>query len=150
MCNVCLAFLSVPVLSFSIKKAGDYIDNSVASVTGEVNTRVRKIKETEFSLSRKPKNDVEDALNIYYEDLIVTLVEATGETVSQNSKLPKFDRSIPIVLSGGTAMVQGFRQRFERVLEKKTLPIEVSKVRLAGKPLYATANGALIASMYEE
>src|SRR5262249_8559292 len=26
MCNVCLAFMSVPVFSFSISKAGDYID----------------------------------------------------------------------------------------------------------------------------
>ena len=26
LCNVCLAYLSVPVLSFSIPKAGDYID----------------------------------------------------------------------------------------------------------------------------
>jgi len=30
LCNVCLAYLSVPVMSFSIPKAGDYIDNSTA------------------------------------------------------------------------------------------------------------------------
>ena len=30
LCNVCVAYLSVPVMSFSIPKAGDYIDNSAA------------------------------------------------------------------------------------------------------------------------
>src|SRR5580698_4672185 len=35
LCNVCLAYLSVPVLSFSVPKAGDFIDASSANVTGE-------------------------------------------------------------------------------------------------------------------
>ena len=45
LCNVCVAYLSVPVLSFSIPKAGDYIDSSAASVTGERANRVRIAKE---------------------------------------------------------------------------------------------------------
>src|SRR5713226_5181423 len=35
LCNVCVSYLSVPVSSFSIAKAGDYIDNSAAAITGE-------------------------------------------------------------------------------------------------------------------
>ena len=35
MCNVCLAYLSVPLVSFSINKGGDYIDDATASVPGE-------------------------------------------------------------------------------------------------------------------
>ena len=34
LCNVCLAYLSVPVFSFSIPKGGDFIDSSVAEVRG--------------------------------------------------------------------------------------------------------------------
>src|SRR5919201_826449 len=41
MCNVCVSFLSVPMLSFSIPIAGDYIDSSVAAVVDETITRVR-------------------------------------------------------------------------------------------------------------
>src|ERR1700733_16276028 len=44
LCNVCVAYLSVPVLSFSIPKAGDYIDSSAASITGERANRVRIVK----------------------------------------------------------------------------------------------------------
>ncbi|MGA2185562.1 MAG: hypothetical protein ABSH47_21290 [Bryobacteraceae bacterium] len=39
MCNVCLSVLSVPVISFSIPKAGDFIDTHAAGATGEVSHR---------------------------------------------------------------------------------------------------------------
>ena len=78
MCNVCLAFLSVPVLSFSTSKAGDYIDRSVGSVTGESATRIKMIKEASLDLSRKPSDKVEEALHIYYDDLIKSLVTNLG------------------------------------------------------------------------
>src|ERR1035438_3919495 len=48
LCNVCVAYLSVPVMSFSIPKAGDYIDTNAASVTGELANRVRIAKEDSF------------------------------------------------------------------------------------------------------
>ena len=32
MCNICLAYLSVPLVSFSINKGGDYIDDATAPV----------------------------------------------------------------------------------------------------------------------
>ncbi len=59
MCNVCVAFLSVPVLSFSVPKAGDYIDESVAEVTAEPVTRVRLQKEESLDLSRPPKDKLD-------------------------------------------------------------------------------------------
>ena len=31
MCNVALAFMSIPVMTFSINKAGDYIDRNVGT-----------------------------------------------------------------------------------------------------------------------
>src|SRR6266542_5039225 len=41
LCNVCLSYLSVPVCSFSLPKAGDFIDASAASVSGERADRIR-------------------------------------------------------------------------------------------------------------
>src|SRR5262245_58023706 len=75
MCNVCVSFLSVPMLTFSIPKAGDYIDNSVSAVTDEPVTRVRLAKEESLDLSRQPKDKISSALNIYYEEVINTLVD---------------------------------------------------------------------------
>jgi hypothetical protein len=149
MCNACLAYLSVPLVSFSINKGGDYIDDSVASVTGAVSSRVRKIKENELDLQKKPRNDIEDALHIYYDDLIKTLVKSLKEGLSQTSKTVKVHRPIPIVLSGGTVKPNGFKERFEKILQEEKLPLEIDSVRIAEDPLNTTAKGALIAAMHE-
>ncbi len=150
MCNVCLSYLSIPHISYSIVKGGDYIDDAVASVTSEVNTRVRDIKENELDLLEKPQNDIEEALHIYYDDLIKTLVNSMKESIEKTSKIPKVEAPIPIVLSGGTAKPNGFMERFETFLDKVNFPLEISEIRIASDPLNATAKGALIAAMYED
>ena len=147
MCNVCLAFLSVPVLSFSMTKAGDYIDRSVGSVTGESATRVKMIKEASLDLSRKPSDKVEEALHIYYDDVIKALVTNLNEAFGKASNVPKLDRAVPVVLAGGTARPKGFRERFETALKESKCPIEVSEVRLSPRPMQATAAGALVAAV---
>ncbi len=147
--NVCLSYLSIPHISFSINKGGDYIDNAVSSITGEVSTRVRDIKENEFDLNSKPENDIEEALNIYYDDLILSLVRALKDSITQTSKIPKVSAPIPVVLSGGTAKPGGFKDRFEECLKSDGFPLKISEVRMAKDPLNATAKGALIAAMYE-
>lgn len=150
MCNVCLAYLSVPVLSFSISKAGDYIDKSVGSVTGESATRVKVIKEQSLDLTRTPKDKVEEALHIYYDDVIETLLtnlnEALGQTYNESNKL---DRPIPVVLAGGTAKPSGFKDKFSKALKASNCPIEISSVRLSSNPLEATARGSLMAAVYD-
>jgi hypothetical protein len=54
------------------------------------------------------------------------------------------------VIAGGSAKPRGFKELFERALKGRSLPFEISGVRLAGDPLTATARGALIAAMYEK
>lgn len=150
MCNVCLSYLSVPHISFSINKGGDYIDEAVASVTSEVNTRVRDIKENKFDLIRKPRNEIEDAIQVYYDDLIMTLVTSMKESIVRTSKVPKDDTPIPIVLSGGTVKPNGFKERFEIFLKQIDFPLKISEIRIADNPLYSTVKGTLIAAMYED
>ena len=123
MCNVCVSFLSVPMLTFSVAKGGDYIDASVAAVANESSTRIRLVKEEELDLSRQPKDKIHSALHIYYDDLVQTLVTGLGEALASASNLPKLDRPIPIVLSGGTAKPRGFMQKFESALKNQDLPM---------------------------
>ncbi|MBL8150202.1 MAG: HU family DNA-binding protein [Blastocatellia bacterium] len=149
MCNVCLAFMSVPVFSFSISKAGDYIDTAVAAVTSEVPTRIRVIKEESLDLSRQPKDKYENAMHIYYEEMILTLVEALRSEISESRNLPKLDRPIPIVISGGTAKPKGFIDKFDKIFKQNDFPIKVSEVRISDEPLTATARGCYIAAAYE-
>jgi hypothetical protein len=150
MCNGTLAYLSIPSIMFSIAKGGDYVDSSAGAVLNEHATRVKVLKEEGLDLSRPAKDKFEKAIHIYYEDLVESLVEALRGSLSRAEKLPRADRPVPIILSGGTAKPKGFRELFERALGARTLPIEIEGVRMASDPLTATARGALIAAQYEK
>ncbi|HEX8070040.1 MAG TPA: cell division protein FtsA [Pyrinomonadaceae bacterium] len=151
MCNVSVSFMSMPMITFSIPKGGDYIDRNVAEVMGEANsTKVRLEKEENLDLSRPAKDDLSRALHIYYEDVLQTLIERLRAEFSASSQLPKIDRPMPVVLAGGTAKPAGFKQKFEQMLVAGgEFPIEISDVRLAKDPMTATARGCYIAAMSE-
>jgi hypothetical protein len=147
LCNVCLAYLSVPIISFSIPKAGDYIDLNAAAVTGERANRIRLTKEDSFHFNGFFADKVHQVLGVYYDDMIRSLVTALKEAFSRTSSLPKFNRPIPMVLSGGTALPPGFRDRFEKLLWEQDFPITVSDIRMAQNPLHSTARGALVCAL---
>jgi hypothetical protein len=150
MCNVALAYLSIPTVMFSVMKGGDYIDSAAGSVLGEHATRIKVLKEEGLDLTRPPHDKYEKTLQIYYEDLVETLVEALRKSVTTSERLPKTERPLTIVLSGGTSKPRGFLELFERTLKSRSFPLEISEVRMATDPLTATARGALIAAMYEK
>jgi len=147
LCNVCLAVLSVPVIAFSVPKAGDFIDAKASLVTGELATRLRVQKEQAFHLNGLSSDRVQNALNIYYSEMIDNLVDTLRSTISSTQRLPKLDKSVPLVLSGGTAMPGGFLERFETALRAKDFPLRLSDVRLSADPLNSTARGALMAAL---
>ena len=149
LCNVCLAYLAVPIVSFSIPKAGDFIDASAAAVTGERITRVRIEKETGFHFNGNFTAKVHQALGVYYDNMVQSVVEGMKEAFSHARNLPKFRQPVPIVLSGGTALPQGFCERFEEVLRSGGFPVPFSEVHLAPDPLNSTAKGALTAALAE-
>jgi hypothetical protein len=149
LCNVCLSYLSVPVLSFSIPKAGDFIDSSSATVIGDRATRIRIAKEESFHFNGHYADKTNQVIAVYYDNMIQTLAESLKEQLSKCRTLAKVARTIPLVLSGGSTLPGGFRDRFEGVLRESNLPIALSEIRLAENPLNSTAKGALIAAIIE-
>jgi hypothetical protein len=149
LCNVCLSYLSVPVFSFSVPKAGDFIDASSAAVTGDRATHIRLIKEESFHFNGHFAEKVHQTLTVYYDDMIHGLVDALKTQFSKSHGLPKLTRPLPIILSGGSVLPGGFRDRFESVLRESNLPIAISEIRMAQDPLFSTAKGALMAAMIE-
>jgi len=149
LCNVCLAYLSAPLFSFSVAKAGDFIDSSAAAVTNELATRVRIVKEKSFGFNGNLTDKVRQAIQIYYQDMIQEVIEELHKAFSDVRNVPKLGRAVPLVLSGGSALAGGFRERFEAELKKRPLPVPIAEVRLAADPLNATARGALVAALAE-
>ncbi|MBV9926204.1 MAG: hypothetical protein JOZ96_14385 [Acidobacteria bacterium] len=151
MCNVSVSFMSMPMITFSIPRGGDYIDRNVAEVMGESNTtKVRLFKEEKLDLSRPPKDEMTGALHIFYEDLMRTLIDRLRSEFAKSGQLPKVDRPMAVVLAGGTARPAGFLQKFEQLLRAEgDFPVHLSDVRLASDPLTATARGCYIAALSE-
>jgi hypothetical protein len=147
LCNVCVAYLSVPVVSFSIPKAGDYIDTSAATITGERANRVRIAKEDSFHFNGFYSDKLQQVLSVYYDEMIQSLVQGMKQALANSRNLPKTSRALPIVLSGGTALPEGFRDRFEKALHEAELPVAASEIRMAADPLHSSAKGALVAAL---
>jgi hypothetical protein len=151
MCNICLAYLGLPVLTVATTRAGDYIDHSAAAVTGETPTIVRLHKENAaesgFSLNGGGGGAIDRALSVYYADVIETAVMALQDAMVESKKLPRFTGPIPIVCAGGTAMAGNFLARLRSVIAGSELPVAISEVALAKDPFNATAKGALVGAM---
>ncbi|MFC2158907.1 hypothetical protein ACFLT9_13825, partial [Acidobacteriota bacterium] len=144
MCNVCFAYLTIPVVTFSIQMGGDYIDRMTARSVGESSTRIKKIKEETLDLSVEPRNRIETGLHIYYDNLFTNLIKSMQKVMGSSDKIPRLSKSTPIVLSGGTAIPKGSLERFKKIFVDYTLPIPVSDIFLAQNPRFATAKGALM------
>ena len=150
LCNVCLAYLAVPVVTFSMPKAGDYIDASAAAVTGERATHIRAAKEDSFQFNGSHTDTIHQVLGVYYDEMIQSLVGSLKEAMQSARGLPKLGRPLPVVLSGGSVMPKGFGERFEKLLRQSEFPVTISEVRVADQPLYATARGALMAALADQ
>ncbi len=149
LCNVCMSYLAVPVIQFSVPKAGDFIDSNAAAVAGEMVNRIRMIKEDGFLFNGVAHDKPHQVIAVYYDDVIQTLVQSMREVFSQAKSLPRLGRPIPLVLSGGTVLPLGFKERFEQALRQHDFPVPVSEVRLATEPLNSTSRGAVIAALSE-
>jgi hypothetical protein len=147
MCNACVTYLGLPVLSIATTQAGDYIDHSAASVTGETPTTVRLHKENGFAIDGGTNGSIDRALRVYYADVIETAVTALQDAMAESKKLPTFPRPIPIVCAGGTAMARNFLPRLKETIAETKLPVRISDVYLAKDPLNTTAKGALVGAM---
>ncbi len=149
MTNVCLAYYAVPVMTFSVARGGDWIDEQAAQATGTPVDKVTSIKEEGFELDfRTDIGGVEGALAIYYENLLDYVIEHISREV--NDEDVEEGLEVPVVVTGGTSSPRGFDVLFEDHLEKASIPFSISHVERAREPLYSVASGALVAARSDE
>jgi hypothetical protein len=99
--------------------------------SGEVEVKIKKTKR------------VLEALYYYHKALIEYTVKKIIKEFDEKVDI-EVDEPIPIVISGGTSMPEGFVKVFNDIIMTYDLPFEVSEIRRAGNPLTAVANGLLI------
>jgi hypothetical protein len=148
MFNVCVAYKSVPALTFATSRGGDWIDNNVAHAIGMSPAIVCGIKESGVDLMN-PKDRVQDAIVIYYRNLIQYTLETIRQKLDAAQNMPTFVRPIDVVCGGGTSMITGFIDVFREEFEKINFPIDVANIRMANDPLKAVSRGCMVAAIEE-
>lgn len=150
MVNICVAYKTIPALTFSVARSGDWVDKNVAEVLGIQRSRATMIKERGVNLAH-PKGREEEAINIYYRNLIsYVLTNIKNRFEADIKNMPSFPDPVEIVCAGGTSLVGGFIDVFKDEFAKIKFPIPVSNIRLASDPLNAVAKGCLIAAAISE
>lgn len=155
MTNITVAYLATPIVSFSISRGGDWIDEQVSSATGVANERITAIKESDFSLnSDYDIGSVQGALALYYDALITYII---ANLKMKLSEVAPPDAEFPIAVAGGSSRAKGFMEIFEKRISEANLPINISKVKKnkyvisdSKDPLYSIARGCLIAALTKE
>ena len=145
MVNVCVCYKTIPALSFSVCRGGDWIDKNVATVLGIPSSKATHLKERNVDL-REPKNREEEAIVIYYRNLINYTLTNIKSRFESGENMPQFPDPIEVVCAGGTSMIGGFVDVFKDEFGKIDFPIEVKGMRRSEEPLHAVAKGCLVAA----
>ncbi|MGD9246717.1 MAG: hypothetical protein PVI60_02095 [Desulfobacteraceae bacterium] len=143
MCNICFAYMCMPMISYGIQKGGDYIDERVAYALNETATHIKLTKEQSLDLSTPPKSRIDTALHIYYDDLFSTLARSLEKVLGSSDKTCRLPGSLPLIISGGTMLPKGSLEKFKKAMKPIRLPIKISNIVLASNPAEATMRGAM-------
>ncbi|MBI4577938.1 MAG: cell division FtsA domain-containing protein [Planctomycetes bacterium] len=149
MFNVCVAYKTIPCLQFSTSRGGDWIDNNVSQVLGVSPSKACAIKEKGVDL-RNPRNREEEAIEIYYRELIKYTLGQIKARFEKGQNMPAFPDPIDIVFAGGTAKIGGFVECVQTVYEEIDFPLRVKRFWRPDDALTSVAKGCLVAAMSDE
>ena len=146
--NVTLAYLATPVMSFSIGRGGDWIDEQVSITTGLSKEYVCAEKERGFKIGLEVEyGSADGALSIYYDALMTYIIKNINRKLAEITP-PKVE--FPVALAGGSSLPDGFSEMFEQKLREAKLQIDISNIKRAKEPMYSVAKGCLIAARAQE
>lgn len=150
MVNVALSFNTMSPIQFSLARGGDWIDQQAAKAVGSTASNICTVKEEGIDLN-DPQNREEDAIVAYYKSLINYSLDNIASEFKKKEDSVNLPDAIPIVVSGGTSLADGFLDIFKEVFsEKEGFPIDISEIRHAEDPMTAVAEGLLVQAIQEE
>jgi hypothetical protein len=143
--NVAMAYKGMLLFSFSINKSGDFIDLESSKACGVSESMMNHIKEKTLDLTKNEfEVDAEERALIFthkhvIKNAIQSIVKEFNRAGSVNIIEP-----VPVIISGGTTLPNGFPELFEQELRNTQLPFEVTEVIPAKDRLTAVAKGCLM------
>jgi len=151
MMNVAVLSSGDPVVTFSTSRSGDWVDQQAATATNLTSSIIQQEKEDPDLdlMNPDPSSQIQQAISIYYGNLLVYTLEQIAYDLQRSPSLPKFKDPIPMVVGGGTSLPRGFIEKFKQALAAVDMPVEISEVRHAADPLHAVSNGLTLAASME-
>jgi len=154
--NGCIIFEGRPIISFSIARGGDWIDQKshkhARMQSAAEMTYFKENNEVDL-MSPKGCSDNERAavaLATYYRYHIRNLVEAVAQLIKQEKVIPTFNKPIKWVVGGGTSKAVNCVELIKEEFARQNLPFVIGDVVQASNPLCAVSNGCLIAARLDE
>ena len=151
MTNIAVVFKAVPVKSFSLSRGGDWIDANTGNSIGIIPNRVNLIKEkddftlNDFKIGSKKEQRIREALIYYYKNLISHVTSHIANSLVNLDV--DFPEEVPVIISGGTSLVEGFLELFKDIINTYEFPFTIKEVRTATDQLNAVAEGCLIKTL---
>jgi len=146
MQNVVLSYKGLEVFSFSVARGGDWVDQQVAQSRGiSISDATAEKERTDFDLLA-PKNDVDEAIAIFYKAMLEYVIGHISVALEQHRGKIKLREPLPFVVAGGTSCPKGFLRLLATALIENPLPIPVGKVWQATNPVMAVCRGCLRAA----
>lgn len=143
--NVAFAYKGMSIFEFSINKSGDFIDQESAKACGVAESIINHIKEKKLDLTKDEYtvSPEERALIFTHKHVIKNTVENIVKAFSQSGSINILE-PVPVVVSGGTSLPNGFIEIFTEELNKVKKPFDVEKVIPATDRLVSVAKGCLL------
>ena len=95
----------------------------------------------------KPTNKIMEAVSVYYSSVITYVLNNIAYELNKREKeLPLFREPVPIVVSGGLSLADGFVKMLNEKVSDIKLPMKVKEIRRASSPMTCVANGCYLAS----
>ena len=151
MTNVCLSYNAMSALEFSLGRGGDWIDAGAGRAVSTTAAKICALKESGIDIT-KPKSREEEAIGFF----IQTLIDYTIDNVIKHFVKAKSEvlvqKPVPIILSGGTSLAEGFLDKFKERFElhRAKFPVQISEIRAAADPMTAVASGLLLLAQMED
>lgn len=142
--NVAFVYKGMSLFEFSINKSGDFIDQESSKACGVAESIINHVKERKLDLTKDEftVSPEERALIFTHRHVIKNTISTLVKTFSASNTANIID-PVPIIVSGGTTLPNGFVEMFESELKATRLPFEYTEVIAVEDRLTSVAKGCL-------
>ncbi len=143
--NVAFVYKGMLLFQFSINKSGDFIDQESSRATGTSESMINHIKEKQLDLTTITDDITpeERALVFTHSHVIKNTISQMIKAFTETNNVNIID-PVPIIISGGTTLPNGFVDLFKKELDAQNVPFEYTDVIPAKDRLTAVSKGCVI------